>query len=63
MTHTRVDPWSVPYVKLGISQAAFQEIRNLLEAAGYSHTFEFDKTGEVALIDMNGLALQVEGEN
>ncbi len=50
------------YAVLDVSPAAYQEIRGKLDAAGYSHAFhdsEGDNGSEV--IDMHGIALQVEG--
>jgi hypothetical protein len=51
------------YVTLDVSRAAFDEIKAKLEAADYSDAFAVDvNTGEVAEIDMHGLALTVEDE-
>jgi hypothetical protein len=52
MTHT--------YAILEISQAAFDEIKTKLEAAGYQHAFE-PNAQDVALIDMHGIALKSDG--
>jgi hypothetical protein len=49
MTHT--------YAVLEVSQAAYAEIRALLDAAGYRHAFHADDLREV--IDMHGIALAV----
>lgn len=46
------------YAELAISQAAYSEIRNKLEAAGYQHAFHQDRDGE--LIDMHGIAVRAE---
>lgn len=40
------------YAILEVSAAAYEEIRALLEAAGYQHAFHDD------VIDMHGIALQ-----
>jgi hypothetical protein len=48
MTHT--------HAILELSQAAYQEIRRKLEAAGYQHSFLDDPEGE--RIDMHGIALR-----
>ena len=50
MTHT--------YVTLGISEAAFEEIKQKLLAAGYSHVLSSDGTE----IDMSGIGLVREEE-
>ncbi len=44
------------YAILKVSRAAFDEIRQLLESAGYSDQFDMDEEGD--LIDMHGIALQ-----
>lgn len=44
------------YALLEVSPAAYDEIKRLLEAAGYQDQFHEDR-GEV-VIDMHGLALQ-----
>ncbi len=44
------------YAVLPVSKAAFDEIKGKLEAAGYQHVF--DNNG--AIIDMHGIALEVE---
>ena len=49
MTHT--------YVVLRVSPAAYNEIREKLEAVGYQHAFLDDDR-----IDMHGLALQIQPE-
>lgn len=46
MTHT--------YVVLEVSRSAYDEIRNLLQGAGYWHCFPRGGDGE---IDMHGIAL------
>lgn len=51
MTHT--------YVILEISSAAYKEIKQKLEAAGYHHVFH-ENRGEV-VIDMQGIALKDDG--
>src|SRR6185436_17851212 len=43
------------YVLLELSPAAFDEVKQNLEAAGYQHAFHHD--GERQLIDMHGLAV------
>lgn len=45
------------YVTLEVSSAAYQEIKALLEKAGYQHAFHEDRQDGV-LIDMHGLALK-----
>lgn len=55
MTHT--------YVILGISQAAYDEIKAKLEAADYGHVFHEEIHHEGLhgrIIDMHGIALQAE---
>jgi hypothetical protein len=44
---------------LRISTPAYNEIRTLLEAAGYQHAFSSDQHGP--LIDMHGIAVQSKG--
>lgn len=51
MTHT--------YAILGISSAAYQEIKEKLEAAGHDHVFHDD--GNKVVIDMHGIALKDDG--
>jgi hypothetical protein len=53
MTHT--------YVILGISSAAYKEIKDKLEAAGYQHAFHDDRDGDGILVDMHGIALKDDG--
>ncbi len=48
MTHT--------YAKLKVSTSTYNEIRNLLLAAGYAD--QFIAKGDKELIDMHGLALE-----
>lgn len=48
------------YVILPVSRATFEEIRTKLVEACYAHALHDDVEGE--LIDMHGLALQVESE-
>lgn len=43
------------FAKLGVSQSAYDEIREKLVEAGYEHAFGTDD--EVELIDMHGIAL------
>jgi len=43
---------------LKISLAAYDEIRGLLEEAGYQQSFHDDEDGQ--LIDMHGIALQAD---
>lgn len=52
MTHT--------YAVLEVSDAAYQEIRRKLEAAGYQQAFHGKSDEEV--IDMHGIALKSGGE-
>lgn len=47
------------YVTLEVSHAAYQEIKDKLEAAGYHHAFHEDREDGV-LIDMHGIALKDE---
>lgn len=47
------------YAILQISQATYDEIKAKLDAAGYVYAFHDDADG--LLIDMHGIALQVEG--
>jgi hypothetical protein len=46
------------YVILQVSPAAYDEIKAKLEETGYGHAFHEDTEGP--LIDMHGIALQVE---
>jgi hypothetical protein len=46
------------YSVLGISEAAFNEIKDKLEEAGYHHCFNGE--GPDLVIDMAGVALQKE---
>lgn len=46
------------YAILEISQAAYEEIKAKLEAAGYQHAFH-DNDGEI-VIDMHGIAVKGE---
>jgi hypothetical protein len=50
MTHT--------YAVLEVSPAAYAEIREKLDAAGYDHAFDSHSGAEV--IDMHGIALRAE---
>lgn len=50
------------YVTLALSSAAFAEIKEKLEAAGYQHAFDTDKTDGL-VIDMHGLAVIEEKTN
>ena len=49
---------SYTYVILEVSSAAYKEIKEKLEAAGYHHAFHDDRDGTV--IDMHGIALKDE---
>ncbi len=50
------------YATLAVSRAAFEEIRDKLKEAESTDGFQYLKhQDEVYLIDMNGLALIVEG--
>jgi len=53
MTHT--------YAILEVSSAAYKEIKDKLEAAGYQHAFYDDRDGDGIIIDMHGIALKDEG--
>lgn len=53
MTHT--------YAILEISTAAYKEIKEKLEAAGYEHAFRDYKNGDGVVIDMHGIALKDDG--
>lgn len=50
------------YAILEISQAAYDEIRGALKAAGYEHTFHeyTDKDGGYEVIDMQGIGIKKE---
>ena len=48
------------YTILGISKPAFEEISELLKAAGYGHVFHMDD-GRLVM-DMHGIALAVNTE-
>lgn len=52
MTHT--------YVVLEVSSSAYEEIKELLEKAGYDHVFH-KESKDVTLIDMHGIALKDSG--
>ena len=53
------------YATLAVSRAAFEEIAKKLKAAGYTDQFEYnrhdDNTDLPVLIDMHGIALELEG--
>ena len=57
MRHTSTHTYAV----LRVSPEAYQEIRDKLEAAGYEDQFH-DKGEAGEVIDMNGIAIQSEGE-
>jgi hypothetical protein len=46
------------YAILEIGQAAYAEIRDKLEVAGYQHAFH--KDGSIEVIDMHGIAVQAK---
>jgi hypothetical protein len=46
------------FVVLKLSQAAFQEVRDKMVAAGYEHAL--DRNGDGELVDMHGIAVQAE---
>ena len=48
---------SYTYAILEVSQAAYDEIRQKLEQAGYQHAFHRESDGEV--VDMHGIALRI----
>lgn len=48
------------YATLEVSAAAYKEIRDKLDAAGYQHAFHEDGDGEV--IDMHGIGLKDGGK-
>lgn len=48
------------YAILGISKAAYDEIYEKLDKAGYYHQFIEEDAGGKILIDMHGLALEVD---
>lgn len=50
------------YVLLEVSREAYDEIRGLLEEAGYQHAFEKGLNGREA-IDMHGIALQAKASD
>lgn len=45
------------YVELEISAAAYQEIADKLQSAGYSHAFHAREDGNGYNIDMHGIAV------
>lgn len=49
------------FVTLAISQAAYEEIKQKLLAAGYNHSFVYDFNDEET-IDMHGIGLTEEKE-
>ena len=51
------------YALLDLSHAAFIEIKEKLEKAGYQHTFHDDRDGDGIVIDMHGIALKDQGES
>lgn len=50
------------YTILDVSHAAYSEIKEKLEKAGYQHAFHDDRDGDGVVIDMHGIALKDEGE-
>lgn len=51
------------YVTLALSEAAYEEIRTKLEAAGYRHAFHDNPEAPASpVIDMHGLAVVPEVE-
>lgn len=51
------------YAILKISEAAYEEIRTKLEAAGYSHAFHANDDAPASpIIDMHGIAIAPEVE-
>jgi hypothetical protein len=48
------------YAILEVGSEFYREVREKLEAAGYTHAFHADTEGEV--IDMHGIALRAEPE-
>lgn len=48
------------YAVLAVSDAAYEEIKQKLEEAGYNHVFHENRHGVV--IDMHGIALGRENE-
>lgn len=52
-----VAPVTYTYVLLDVSEAAYAEIRQKLEEAGYSHAFH-RSDDEPEVIDMHGIALR-----
>lgn len=51
------------YVTLALSEAAYEEIRTKLEAAGYGHAFHDNPEAPASsVIDMHGLAVVPEVE-
>ena len=51
------------YATLGVSHAAYTEIKEKLEKAGYSDQFHDDRDGDGVVIDMHGIALKDKGES
>jgi hypothetical protein len=49
------------YATLEVSHAAYSEIKEKLEKAGYSDQFHNDHDGDGLVIDMHGIALKDEG--
>ena len=50
------------YAILEVSRAAYIEIKEKLEKAGYSDQFHDDRDGDGVVIDMHGIALKDQGE-
>ncbi|MGB6724500.1 MAG: hypothetical protein WBE74_01270 [Terracidiphilus sp.] len=48
------------YATLDVSHAAYIEIKEKLEKAGYSDQFHDDQDGDGVVIDMHGIALKDE---
>lgn len=51
------------YAVLDVSPAAYIEIKEKLEKAGYQHAFHDDRDGDGLVIDMHGIALKNQGES
>jgi hypothetical protein len=49
------------YAILDVSKAAYDEIKQKLEAAGYQHALHDDRDGDGVVIDMHGIALKSSG--
>lgn len=50
------------YVVMELSKAAYDEIKQKLEAAGYDHAIHIEAGTALPIIDMHGIAVRQEAE-